>query len=440
MQPHLKGTDSGISASELNPLNLNELDELDDLILSSTMTSSTSLTTMTSSSSPTNAENSINESGLGMSHMTTPSREKPTTSSPPTQLGMKSMIYGKPKSEISSRIDRILNSTVDELDKIEICAAPSVSKNRSQRTSPSSSPTPTQDNAHTNHVTPSDFHVTHDVHVTPSESESVNSPSGETGPIAKPRKTQSPPTSPPTQLDFNKIEISQADIFDQLESTTASSNEQSAFACQTYNEKYSESETLIITDQSELSIQSVESDQSETLNETVAEVETGSEPEVHQELPKLKFEQVPAPGSEADLQAVQAVEPLPEPEPVEVEPEPEVEPLPEPEVQTEIEPEPEVEPEPEPEREPEPEPEIEPVVSKPKYSPREAPQVSAQAQKPSVVPAPKTVSAAPQEQKSQLDIEQEEPQMVSLTDIPISVTFQPRSKLDADLHNVGRRL
>merc|ERR1712131_442495 len=139
---------------------------------------------------------------------------------------------------------------------------------------------------------------------------------------------------------------------------------------------------------------SVESDQSEVLNETVAEVETGSEPEVQQELPKLKFEQVPAPGSEADLQAVQAVEPLPEPE-----------------VQPEIEPEPEVE--------PEPEPEPEPVVSKPKYSPREAPQVSAQAQKPSVVPAPKTVFAAPQEEKSQLEIEQEEPQMREASPIPI---------------------
>merc|ERR1712226_1017625 len=96
-----------------------------------------------------------------------------------------------------------------------------------------------------------------------------------------------------------------------------------------------------------------EPDQSEALNESVAEVKTGSETEVEQELPKLKFERVPAPGSEADLQAVQAVEPLPEPE---------VEPLPEPEV----------------EPEPEPEPEIEPVVSKPKYSPRATPKVSAE--------------------------------------------------------------
>ena len=366
------------------------------------MTSSTSLT-MTSSSSPINTE-TINESGLGM----TPSREKPTPISTPTQS---KIIYGKPKSEISSRIDRILNSTVDELDKIEICAAPSVSKNISRRTSPQppSSPTPTQ-NAHTDHVTSDDQTISE-------QSKSVNSPScpsDQTGPIAKPRKPLSPSTSPPTQIDFNKIEINQADIFDQLESTTIceSTNEQPAFACQTYNEKYSESDTLIITDQSELSIQSVESepDQSETLNESVAEVKTGSETEVEQELPKLKFEQVPAPGSEADLQAVQAVEPLPEPE-VEPLPESEVEPLPEPEV--EPEPEPEVEPE------PEPEPEIEPVVSKPKYSPRAAPKVSAEAQKPSTIPAPKNVSAPPQEEK--LDIEQEEPQMVSLTDIAISL-------------------
>ena len=404
----MKGTDSGISASELNPLNLNELDELDDLILSSTMTSSTSPTmtsstslTMTSSSSPTNTE-SINESGLGM----TPSREKPTPTpiSTPTQS---KMIYGKPKSEISSRIDRILNSTVDELDKIEICAAPSVTKNLSRRASPTpSSPTPTQ-NAHTDHVTSDDQTISE-------QSESVNSPSDQTCPIAKPRKPLSPSTSPPTQIDFNKIEINQADIFDQLESTIVceSSNEQSAFACQTYNEKYSESDTLIITDQSELSIQSVDSepDQSEALNESVAEVKTGSEPEVEDELPKLKFEQVPAPGSEADLQAVQAVEPLPEPE---VEPlhEPEVEPLPEPEV--EPEPEPEFEPE------PEPEPEIEQVVSTPKYSPRATPKVSAEAQKPSTIPSPKNVSAPPKEEK--LDIEQEEPQMVSLTDIAISL-------------------
>ena len=367
---------------------------------------------MTSSSSPTNTE-SINESGLEM----TPSKPTPTPMRPISTPTQSKLIYGKPKSEISSRIDRILNSTVDELDKIDICAAPSVSKNLSRRTSPTpSSPTPTQDqNAHTDHVTSE-------------QSESVNSPSADgsdqTGPIAKPRKPLSPSTSPPTQIDFNKIEINQADIFDQLESTTIceSTNEQPAFACQTYNEKYSESDTLIITDQSELSIQSVESepDQSEALN--VAEVKTGSEPEVEQELPKLQFEQVPAPGSEADLQAVQAVEPLPEPE-VEPLPEPEVEPLPEPEV----EPEAEVEPE------PEPEPEIEPVVSKPKYSPRAAPKVSAEAQKPSAIP--KNVTAPPQEEK--LDIEQEEPQMVSLTDIDISV---PRSKLDADLQTVGRRL
>jgi len=328
------------------------------------------------------------------------------------------MIYGKPKSEISSRIDRILNSTVDELDKIEICAAPSVTKNLSRKTSPSQSPTPTQ-NAHTYHVTSDDLEQTiSDQLVDENQSESVNNPSD--GPIAKPRKPLSPPLSPPTQIDFNKIEINQADIFDQLESATASesSNEQPAFACQTYNEKYSESDTLIITDQSELSIQSVESepDQSETLNESVAEVNAGSETEVQQDLPKLHFEQVPAPGSEADLQAVQAVEPLPEPE-VEALPEPEVEALPEPEV--EALPEPEVDSEPAPEVEPEPEPEIEQVVSKPEHPPRAAPKVSTEAQKPSIVPAPKNVSATPQKEKSQLDVEQEEPQMREPSPIPI---------------------
>merc|ERR1711962_1096231 len=99
------------------------------------MTSS-SPTALTSSASPTNTITesiSINESGLEM----TPSREKPSSPSlPPTQTRNQSNNV-KTENEISSRIDRILNSTVDEFDKIEICQAPSVTKTSRRSPSPS---------------------------------------------------------------------------------------------------------------------------------------------------------------------------------------------------------------------------------------------------------------------------------------------------------------